>query len=163
MKPNDAIKLSIDTADLVARSYLEDLTDEEMMHRPAAGCNHIKWQIGHLIESDFRTIDSCCKGSMPALPEGFAKKYNKQTASIDDHEAFHRKAELMELYDQQRSAILKTLATLTPEELEKPAPETMRSYAPTVAAAFSLLGIHWAMHAGQWAVIRRQLGRAPLF
>ena len=43
MKPNEAIKLSIDIADMITRGYLEDLTDQEMMHRPAAACNHIKW------------------------------------------------------------------------------------------------------------------------
>jgi hypothetical protein len=32
-----------------------------------------------------------------------------------------------------------------------------------VGALFSVEGSHWLMHAGQWAVIRRQLGRKPLF
>jgi hypothetical protein len=32
-----------------------------------------------------------------------------------------------------------------------------------VAGIFLMQGTHWTMHAGQWAVIRRKLGRAPLF
>jgi hypothetical protein len=28
---------------------------------------------------------------------------------------------------------------------------------------FSMQGSHWMMHAGQWAVLRRKLGRPPLF
>ncbi|MHC4880033.1 MAG: DinB family protein, partial [Planctomycetota bacterium] len=51
----------------------------------------------------------------------------------------------------------------TDESLDGEAPEQMRAYAPTVGAAFSLHGSHWLMHAGQWAVLRRKLGREPLF
>lgn len=163
MKPNEAIKLSIDTADMITRAYLEDMTDEEMMHRPGKGCNHIKWQVGHLIASDNNMVGGCCEGTMPALPEGFAEKYTKETAASDNSDDFHSKAELMELFEQQRAASLKALEGLSDEDLAKPAPEDMQSYAPLVASAFSMLGIHWTMHTGQWAVIRRQLGRAPLF
>ena len=163
MKPNDAIKISLDIADMITRSYLDDLTDEEMMRRPAENCNHIKWQLGHLIASDHQMVNGCCEGAMPALPEGFAEKYSKETCQIDNPAAFHSKAELMELFEQQRSAALTALANLSDEDLEKPAPEEMRSYAPTVASAFGMLGIHWTMHTGQWAVIRRQLGRVPIF
>ena len=28
---------------------------------------------------------------------------------------------------------------------------------------FSLFGSHWLMHCGQWAVVRRELGRKPIF
>ena len=163
MKPNEALKLSIETADMIARGYLGDLSDEDMMHRPAAGCNHIKWQLGHLIASDHEMVAGCCEGSMPALPTGFADKYAKETATVDDPAAFDSKTVLVELFDQQRAAALAALANLSSEDLEKPAPEKMRDYAPNVAAVFSMLGIHLTMHTGQWAVVRRQLGRPPMF
>ena len=163
MNPNEAIKSSIDIADMISKSYLEDLTDEEMMHRPADQCNHIKWQLGHLIGSDFQMVNGCCEGVLPALPDGFVDKYTKETASSDAADAFHSKAELMDLFQQQRSAVFAALEKLTPEDLDQPTPEAMQSYAPTVGSAFAMLGIHWTMHSGQWAVIRRQLGRAPLF
>ena len=162
MKPTDAIKISIDTADMITRMYLDDLTEEEMMHRPAEGCNHIKWQMGHLISSDHIMVNGCCDGVMPSLPAGFAEKYSKETAASNNADDFHSKAELIELFENQRAAALSALANLSDQDLGKPAPEEMRSYAPTVANAFSMLGIHWTMHTGQWAVIRRQLGRAPL-
>ena len=163
MKPNEAIKLSIDTADMITRGYLQDLSDDEMMHRPADACNHIKWQLGHLIASDHDMVSSCCEGAMPALPAGFAEKYSKETSTVDDPAAFDSKADLMALFEQQRAAALAALANLSTDDLEKPTPEKMQGYAPNVAAAFSMLGIHWTMHTGQWAVIRRQLGRPPMF
>ena len=48
-------------------------------------------------------------------------------------------------------------------DFDKAAPESMKDYAPTVGDAFLILGSHWLMHAGQWAVLRRKLGKPPLF
>lgn len=163
MNAQDAIKLSIDSAKFITLEYLADLSDEDMLQRPHPECNHIKWQMGHLISSEHQMIDAVCPGSMPALPEGFAERYTKETATSDQPDAFDSKADLRKLLEDQREATLAALATLSDEDLSKPAPEAMQGYAPTVADVFSLQGGHWMMHAGQWAIIRRQLGRPPLF
>ncbi len=163
MNTREAIKASIDTGQMISTSYLEDLTDEEMMHRPAPGCNHIKWQLGHLIQSENQMINACVPGSLPDLPAGFADKYAKETAGNDDPEFFHSKQELMQLFGQQRAATLAALEKLSDEELSHPSPEAIQAYAPNWGSAFVMQDAHWVMHAGQWAVVRRQLGRAPLF
>ena len=49
MDSREAIKLNLDTAKMICDGYLDDLSDEDMMKRPHPGCNHIKWQVGHLI------------------------------------------------------------------------------------------------------------------
>lgn len=159
MNATDAIKINLDTADMICGAYLEDLTDEEAMRRPHADCNHINWQLGHLIASDNGMCNGCIAGSLPALPEGFADKYSKESAASDNADDFVPKTELMELYRSQRKAIAEVLAGLSEEQLAGPAPESMQAYAPTVAAAFSMLGSHWLMHAGQWVIVRRELGR----
>ena len=163
MDTKSAIKQAIDTAHMISSSYLGDLTDEEMMHRPAAGCNHIKWQVGHLIESEHKMISQCLPSSMPALPAGFEDRYSKESATSDDAAAFDSKEELMKLYEEQRAATLAALANINEADLSKEGPEEIRSYCPTVGSAFLMQDAHWMMHAGQWAVIRRQLGREPLF
>ena len=163
MDTKTAIKTALDTANMICTSYLGDLTDEEMMHRPAPGCNHIKWQVGHLIASEHDMINQCYPGSMPELPAGFAEKYNKETSKSDDASAFDSKEDLMKLYETQRAGTLNLLGKIADEDLSKEGPEAIRSYAPTFGAAFLMQDAHWMMHAGQWAVIRRQLGREPLF
>lgn len=163
MNAREAIKLSIDSAMFISLEYLADLSDEDMLQRPHPDCNHIKWQLGHLISSEHQMIRGVAPGSMPELPEGFAERYTKETASSDDPGAFDSKADLRQLLEEQRAATLEALAGQSDEALSKPAPEEMQGYAPTVADVFSLQGGHWMMHAGQWAVIRRQLGRPPLF
>ena len=157
-----AIRTSIETADMIAKMYLEDLTDDELMHRPHEKANHIKWQLGHLLASDYDMINGCCPGVLPDLPSGFAEQYSKEAAASNDPADFHTKEQYMEIYSKHREAALNKLATLSDEDLAQDAPEAMRSYAPNWGAAFGMVGIHWTMHSGQWAVIRRQLGREPL-
>jgi len=159
MKAIEAIKINLSTADMVCGAYLEDLTNEEAMRRPHAGCNHVNWQLGHLIASDHMMCNGCIADSLPALPDGFADKYSKETAASDNADDFVPKTELMELYRNQRQAIMKVLDGLSDEQLAAPAPESMKAYASNVASAFSMLGSHWLMHAGQWVVVRRDLGR----
>lgn len=163
MDTKTAIKTAIDTANMISTAYLGDLTDEEMMHRPAPGCNHIKWQVGHLIASEHSMLNQCLPDSMPALPDGFAEKYSKETSNSDDEGAFDSKEILMKLYEEQRAATLAALEKIDVADLGKEGPEEMRAYCPTIGAAFLMQDAHWMMHAGQWAVVRRQLGRDPLF
>ena len=101
MNVRDAIKLSIDTGNMVSMMYLEDMSDKELMHRPCPGCNHINWQVGHLIASENHMGNTMNPGSMPALPAGFEAKYSKETATIDDASKFCTKAELLAVYKAQ--------------------------------------------------------------
>ena len=163
MNATDSIKQSMETADMISLGYLNDLTDAEMFKRPFAKCNHINWQVGHLICSEHMMISSCCPDSMPPLPAGFAEKYEKETSNSDDPTQFESKDSLLAVFQSVRTATLETLSKLSDQDLDKESPEPMRSYAPTVGAAFNMQAAHWLMHAGQWAVVRRQLGREPLF
>jgi hypothetical protein len=160
MNARDAIKLSIDTGNMISMMYLEDMNDQELMHRPCPGCNHINWQIGHLIVADHGMGNTLTSGSMPELPAGFAEKYSKETAAIDDPSKFSTKAELLTVYKGQRDAALASLAKTSEADFDK---ATGVEYAPTVGAMYSLLGSHWLMHVGQWTVVRRELGRKPIF
>jgi len=72
-------------------------------------------------------------------------------------------AEYLKLHAEQRAGTKALLDKVTDGDLDKPGPEAFRAYCPTIAALFALQGSHWLMHAGQWAVIRRKLGRPPLF
>ena len=104
MNAKDAIKIGIDTGRFISLGYLEDLTDQELLHRPAKGANHINWQMGHLIESENQMINIAAAGSMPELPAGFKEKYSKDTATSDNAATFLKKAELLKIFEQQRAA-----------------------------------------------------------
>lgn len=159
MNANDAIANTIQTADMVCQAYLNDLTAEDLMKRPHAQCNHLNWQVGHLITADQQMINGSVPGTLPPLPEGFAEKYAKEKAASDNPADFASREELMQLMQSQHATILEKLKGMSAEELDQPGPESMRSYAPTVGAAFNMIGTHWLMHCGQWVAIRRECGR----
>jgi len=159
----DLIKQSMEMSGFCVNSYLQDLSDDQLMIRPAPGANHIAWQLGHLIKSEHELINMVCPGSMPPLPAGFAEKYTKETSKLDDPAAFHTKDEYLRLLNEQRAGTVAALETLSDQRLAEPAPEAVREYCPTVGSTFGLQASHWMMHSGQWVVLRRQLGREPLF
>ncbi len=160
MNAREALQLSIDAGRMIAMSYIDDLSDADMLKRPAPGCNHIKWQMGHLIRSEHNLMQQALPGSMPPLPSGFAERYTIETCTSDDPARFDSKADLLAAFEVQRAGTLAALARASDADFDQP---TGVEYAPTLGAMFELQGSHWLMHAGQWAVVRRQLGRPPLF
>ncbi|MBC7967636.1 MAG: DinB family protein, partial [Fuerstia sp.] len=52
MDVKSAIKETFGISNMVLNSYVGDFTDAELMRRPGPGCNHVAWQLGHLISSE---------------------------------------------------------------------------------------------------------------
>ncbi|WP_417381197.1 DinB family protein [Gimesia sp.] len=157
------IKSSLQLPTFVVNGYLEDLTDADLLVRPAEKSNHINWQLGHLIQSEQFHTSQVCPDVVPELPAGFKERYTKETVSSDNPADFLSKAELVELMHKQREATLNALSKFSDEELMQPAPESVSYLGPTVGCVFAGEASHWMMHAGQWAVIRRIIGKQPLF
>ena len=151
-----AIKGNLETAEMVGMAYLGDLSDSELMERPHPACNHINWQVGHLVCSEHQMMSGISADAMPALPAGFAAKYGKETAGSDDPSQFATKDELLQAYRAQRAGTLAVLAASTPDELDEP---TGVSYAPTRGAMLRMQADHWLMHCGQWVIVRRNHGK----
>jgi hypothetical protein len=157
------IRSTLEMPMFVVNAYLEDLVDADLLVRPLASMNHLAWQLGHLISSENFHINQVCPGGMPSLPEGFANEYSKETAVIDDASFFRSKDEYLSLMREQRTGTLSLLDGLSDDELNRPSPERIRYFGPTVGSVFAGESAHWMMHVGQWAVIRRKLGKPPLF
>ncbi|MCA9092956.1 MAG: DinB family protein [Planctomycetaceae bacterium] len=163
MDSRAAIKLCIDMGKKVTDAYLADLTDADLLKRPCPGINHIAWQIGHLISGEHAMVSAVAPGSMPDLPAGFMEKHSKEKAQSDNPADFLKKDEYIQIMNAQREGTLKALAALSDADLDKPVPEPFNHFLGNTGALFSMQGSHWLMHHGQWAVIRRVLGRPPLF
>jgi DinB superfamily len=163
MDSRDALKAGILGGQQIVEGYLGDLTDADLFVRAIPKTNHIAWQLGHLLGAEHWMIDLVRPGSMPKLPEGFGAQYTNETAGSDDPSKFHTKAQYLEIFHAQRAATLAVLATLSDADFDQPAPAPLQGFLKTVGQVFSMQGTHWVMHAGQWAIIRRKLGKPPLF
>ena len=157
------IKHELTMPGFVVQTYVADLTDEELLIRPHEKANHIAWQLGHLITAEHDLNNIVCPDSMPALPEGFAEQHSKETAASDDKSTFCTKDEYLQAMEVQRAATVSLLERLSDEELEQPAPENIQRFGATVGAVIAGQSAHWMMHAGQWVIVRRKLGKEAAF
>ena len=162
MNAKDVIKNSMGSGEMVLKTYLSDLSDADLMTRPAKGANHLAWQLGHLISSEHQLVSAVCAGACPDLPAGFSEKHGKDATGIDDRSRFLTKQQYIELFDKQRRATKAALDKIADADLDKPGPKDMQEICPTVGSLFNLVGGHVLMHAGQFATVRRLLGKPVL-
>lgn len=163
MDSRAAIATCINSGKQITDAYLSDLTDADLLVRPCPGINHIAWQLGHLIYAEHQMVEAVAPGILPPLPAGFAEKHTSETAKSDNSADFLKKDDYIRIMNEQRAGTLKALAAQSDADLDKPVPAPFNTFLANVGALFSMQGSHWLMHHGQWAVIRRILGRPPLF
>jgi hypothetical protein len=159
MNAKQAIQATMDMGNLVLTKYISDLSDADLLRRPGKGCNHLAYQLGHLISSEVGLVNAVAPGKGAKLPEGFDEKHAKDKAGVDDPKAFYTKQQYLDLLESARQSATAALNELPDAELDAPAPERIRSLCPTVANVFILIGTHPLMHAGQFVPVRRELGK----
>jgi uncharacterized damage-inducible protein DinB len=159
MNTKQAIRATMDTSSMVLSRYLDDLSDADLMRRPGPGCNHIAWQLGHLISSENQLLEMVTPGSGIELPEGFAAKHSKDKIGDDNPANFCTKQEYLDLFEKVHQATNAAIENLSDTDLDKPAPENFRSMFPTAGHIVILIATHGLMHAGQLVPVRRALGK----
>ncbi len=159
MNARQAISSTMDICLMVLKQYIGDLSDVELLQRPGKGCNHIAWQLGHLIESECDMLNSLVPGAAPELPAGFKEKHSKENVTSDNPKDFCTKQQYLDLIDKVHAASAKTLNAQNDADLDKPAPEKFRQWFPTAGQVWVLIATHQLMHAGQFVPVRRALGK----
>ncbi|MCA9063935.1 MAG: DinB family protein [Planctomycetaceae bacterium] len=159
MDAKAAIQQTMAISNMVLESYIGDLSDGELLKRPGAGCNHIAWQLGHLISSECGLLNSIQSGAAPTLPEGFEQKHSKENAASDNAADFLTKQEYLDLAAKVRQAVTACLEAYPSDQLDAPGPEHFRNMFPTMGSMFLLIATHPLMHAGQFVPVRRELGK----
>jgi DinB superfamily len=161
MHSKDAILGTFAFGSRIVERYLADLSDADLLLRPVAGQNHIAWQLGHLIASERKMMEGIKPGTSPDLPAGFESAHGPEDTATksDDPERFLTKDQYLALMKAQRDATRAALEALSDAELDTPAPESLRTMAPTVGTVFLLAGNHVLMHVGQFVSVRRMLNK----
>src|SRR5580658_4004858 len=139
------------------KNTIQDMTDAELAQRPVPNANNPLWQIGHLIVAETMMVNASAGKTINELPAGFAERYSKQAAAENDPAKLGTKADLIDQLMKMREKTCAWVATLSPDDMAKPAPERMRSMCPTVGHLIYLFPSHVAMHVGQIQVLRRKL------
>lgn len=164
MNAKDAIKNALTSTQNILAMYLSDLSDADLLVRPAPKANHIAWQLGHLIGAECGMMRQNASGSSyPALPDGFDKQHDKEHAAIDPPKGYCGKQQYLDLFNKTRAATIDVVSKLSESDLDKPTTGPIASFAPTLGALLILHANHTMMHAGQFTVVRRKLDKPVLF
>ncbi len=158
MNVKDLLRHNVNFTHGITKTYLEDVTEQEMFVRAVPGSNHLAWQLGHLVASE-RSLLEAIGADVPDLPDGFADKHGKENTASDDPKDFLTKAEYFKLMEQMHKAATAAIDKTDEAGLDEPTPEKLRSFFPNVGAVLLMMGGHEMMHAGQFAAIRRKLGK----
>lgn len=145
----------MNVSDAVMKTYMSDLDDADLLVRPNDKCNHLAWQLGHLISSEVMLLEGLCPGTATQLPDGFAESHSKENTSSDDPGQFRSRDEYLSLYDAVRDATRAALEDYPEPDFDQPSAEHFRKMFPTQGDVFMLIATHPLMHAGQFVVVRR--------
>lgn len=147
----------------VTQTFLSDLSDADLLVRPVPNANHIAWQLGHFVMAEATMFLPKIPGAKPVtLPPWFVERHSKEAAASDSNAGFLTKAEYLALAETVRGATLEALSGLTDADLDKDSGLGW-DMVPTVASIFQIIANHELMHAGQFTVVRRALGKPVLF
>lgn len=163
MTTNELIASTLEQNLGMLKMTLGDFSDADMLVRPVPGANHATWQLGHLAAAEANLINMCSPGAVPSAPEDFAKRFTKETASVDDPAAFPNKAEVLAAFEKARGATVQWVKGLSQADLDTPTPEKFHRFAATLGHLAFMCAGHATMHLGQFQVIRRKLGKPVLF
>lgn len=147
----------------ILKLTVSDFSEQEMLMRPVPSANHAAWQIGHLIGGLAHMFGMVDSGIIPAVLAELGGKFSGKTADIDDPGFFGSKTQLLEGFSVAHGAVCEWVKTLAEQDLSRPMPEKIASFAPTIGHLIVMTGTHIAMHTGQIQVIRRKLGKPLLF
>jgi uncharacterized damage-inducible protein DinB len=162
MNAKDVLKHALRMNHDIINGYLGDLSDADLLVRPVPGANHIAWQLGHVINAEAQYFLPQIPGAtVPELPADFGKQHDKERSKSDT--GFRTKDEYLNLFNKVRQATLAALDKIPEADLDKPVTGNLARIAPTLGAVFFLAANHEMMHAGQFTVVRRKLGKPVLF
>ena len=158
MNGREAIRTALQSTQHLVNWFLEDLSDADLLVRPAPGANHIAWQLGHLISAEKGIVSGQLPGSSyPEFPAGFDEQHNKDATAKDA--GFLSKAQYLDLYSKVRAATRAALSKVSDADLDKPSTGRMAAMFPKLGSVLTLAANHPLMHLGQFAVVRRKLGK----
>ena len=159
-----AIIAAMDSSKAWLEAFVGDFTDADLLVRPCPDANHAAWQIGNVIGGDpFLVKTELPDAAFPELPAGFAELHSGKGAKIDADPGFLTKADYLKLLGEVRAAAVAATAKLTDADLDRPSHEKMAFAGPTLGHVLMFVPFHTLMHAGQFTVIRRKLGKPVLF
>lgn len=153
-----------------ARAYTESLLDADdpadWFRMPTEGVSHVAWQVGHLAFAGYRLALERVRGPRPddvqLISDAFLAQFGRGSSPDPDPSSYPDAAEIRATFDRVQARVITELAVLDDAELDRPVAVPHR-LCGTKAEILAWAARHEMFHAGQIALLRRLLGRPPLW
>jgi DinB superfamily len=160
MHAKDVVKKTLTSTADVMKMYLGDLADADLTVRPVPAANNIAWQLAHLCTAEkYLLAEDLPAAKYPDLPAGISELGNERTGKVDPKGGYLTKAQYLECFEKLRAATVAAVEKMSDTDFDAATKGSMAKFAPTVGDLLILTANHTLMHAGQFTVVRRALGK----
>lgn len=149
-------------ARVYASDMLSHVDDSIWFRQPAAGINHIAWQVGHMTIAQYGLCLKRIRGVRPdddlLLPAAeYGRLFGKGSVPSPNADGYPAPADIRAAFDRVHQQVLQEVAGLDESVLEEPAgpPHPMFT---TKGGALRFSAKHEMLHVGQIGLLRRLLG-----
>jgi hypothetical protein len=157
----DAIMFNLQAARGMLDVMTSDLKGADWTHRITPSANCAAWLVGHLILTERRALVNIEYQDLPALPDDFEARFSRDNGAPAAAE-FGDPTILVPLFDKHRGLLIEAVKHFPIEKLDVALPKPGPRF-KTYGEFLMFMGLHVTVHAGQISLIRRHLGRPPLF
>jgi uncharacterized damage-inducible protein DinB len=153
-----------------ARRYtlrlLDQVNPDEWFQRPGGGVSHIAWQVGHLAMAEYRLAVESIRGRQPRdsdlVTAEFLAHFAIESTPVFDPAKYPAQAEICAVFHRVHEQVLRELPGLDDTVLSERLADPF-TMAKTKYQALLWCAQHEMVHAGQIGLLRRELGRPPVW
>jgi uncharacterized damage-inducible protein DinB len=140
-----------------------DFTDEQAKEA-GDGRKPLVWYLAHVIIARNGLLKIYAGGGDEAVTKEFVDRFGRGSDGAADFSDAPGKAELLEIYTRVHERAKEFVASLSPADMGREAQmDVGHPLFKMLGSALTLNASHDAYHAGQIAVLRRSMGKDPLF
>lgn len=147
-------------------SLLDDIPDSEWFVMPG-GVTHVAWQVGHLASAELRLCLIRVRGPQPIdeelFPLAVRQYFMKDDTPRADPAVYPSPAELRAILNRLREQVLAEVPTYTEAMLAEPLEGPPHRLCQTKGDCLAWAPRHELIHAGQIGLLRRLLGKKPVW
>ena len=131
--------------------------EDQRLHQPYDGANHLLWQVGHLGVSA-QGLAGMIDPSHPKPDPSLDKLFGVKSAPMADASAYPDYAEVHTYFDQAMADLIALIADKDDAWFEQKVGEEQAMFGPTFAGVVMTVCWHEGLHAGQITTLRKSLG-----
>ena len=150
---------------MFTEQFLDGLTDAEWFWSPPQYTTNIAWQVAHIAVSEYGLCIGRVRGRIAAdaslISDEFIETFKMGSKPAAEQEKNPSLDEIRRVFAEVRRQAIEELSGRSDADLDGPLAQPHPRF-KTKLGAVEFAALHEMVHAGQIAVIRRLMGKAPL-